>query len=261
MMAGWKHFASLHKKRDRYEQGRFLVEGTRLCREALSSDWVVEGAFLGASFAAKEDGILFLETFNQRGIVHSIIPDRSIQRLAETSNPRGIVLVMKMPPLSDSIPERTPFVLALDGVRDPGNLGTIIRVADWYGVSEIRLSGDCVDPYNGKVVRGSMGSLFHVAIRQCSNLSAALLNLREQGFSIWTTALESKHYLASSTVPGPLVLVLGGETSGISPEVQAIAERSIRIQGYGRAESLNVAIAGAVCLERLIPQVHAIVKR
>ncbi|HQU72228.1 MAG TPA: RNA methyltransferase [Calditrichia bacterium] len=254
---GWKQYTGLHKKRSRREQGQFIAEGMRFCREALDSGWPVAAAFAGEGFAVSDKWEPWESELMAREIPITIISDANLRRLSQTEHPQGLVLIMEIPPrnilpAASGSPE---LVIALDGVRDPGNLGTLIRIADWYGAAALLLSQDCVDPFNDKVLRSSMGSIFRVPVLE-GDFFQSLGEYAAAGFQLWATVVDGTEILDEVAPEGPVVLLLGGETSGLSAEVLAMAHRSVRIRGYGAAESLNVAVAGAVCAERLALQIH-----
>lgn len=238
----------------------FMVEGLRICRDALASGWAVEAVFATETFAASAAGLDFAETLLRRSLEWQILAPGNFRRLAETESPQGILLVMRLPAadalLSGPGRAQAGFVLLLDGVRDPGNLGTIIRSADWFGADGIILSADCVDPYNPKVLRGTMGSIFHLPLAVAPGLHDALAQLKAHGFRIYASEVEGAQTVQEIRFRKPLALILGNEAHGISRELLALCDQTVRIEKYGRAESLNVGIAGAVLMGQIAGQIY-----
>lgn len=257
MSLSWKHYLPLLKKKKRHEAGKCLVEGVRLCREALVSQWEIEVAFVTQAFVESEHWTAFEDTFRHRNTKWRVLADQQFKRLSDTETPQGILLVMNIPRDRYRRPglRRASFVLLLDGIRDPGNLGTLIRTADWYGVNAIILSQDSVDPYNPKVLRSSMGSIFHTPVYFSENLADDAVSLKENRFWIVAAAVNGKKVLQTTHFKKPVALVLGSEAHGINAALQNRADLTVRIWKYGQAESLNVAIAGGVVMHHVAAQI------
>ncbi len=257
MALSWKQYLPLLKKKQRMETGKCLVEGVRLCQEALLSGWEIEAAFVTARFAESDHWTNFEDTFRHRKIPWRELAEAHFNRLCDTDTPQGIVMVLKIPLENLQRPNyrRAKFVLLLESVRDPGNLGTLIRTADWYGVSAIVLSNDCVDTFNPKVLRSSMGSVFHLPVFTCEDLAAEIGALKENHFWIVAASVNGKKTLQSTHFKRPVALVLGNEAYGISPAIQQHADMTVKIWKYGQAESLNVSIAGGVFLHHIAAQI------
>lgn len=166
MSTGWRQYVPLQKKRKRQEEGKCIIEGVRLCHEGLLSGWETEVAFVTEAFTQSEHWEQFQELLKLKKIGWQLLPRQHFNRLADTDTPQGVLMVMKIPSYRpDQLHfSNAGFVLLLQGIRDPGNLGTIIRTADWYGAGAVILSWDCVDPFNPKVLRGTMGSIFHLPV-------------------------------------------------------------------------------------------------
>ena len=211
-----------------------MVEGIKSVDELTTSEWPVECILCTAAFAASSntplpDGCEVIET-----------PE--FDRIASTKNPQGILAVAKI-----QTPKRSasPWTLALDGINDPGNLGTIIRIADWYGIARIVCSESTVDLFNPKVIQSTMGSFLRVAVEYLD------LQKELEGKKVYATLLEGVN-IRSIDQPEPGIILIGGEANGITPELlQGIESTAITIPGSGTTESLNAAIATAICCERL----------
>lgn len=141
------------------------------------------------------------------------------------------------------------LVLALDGVADPGNLGTILRTADWFGAAGVVLSPGCVDPFNEKVVRSTVGSLFHLPVVSDIHLPDALREARSAGFAVVVADVKGAIALDDWRPPARSLLVLGSESQGVSTAVAELADVAVSIPRHGQAESLNVAVAAGILLQ------------
>ena len=152
--------------------------------------------------------------------------------------------------LTDILKENTAKLLVLDNLRDPGNLGTIIRTAEAAGMSGILLSEGCVDITNPKVVRSTMGAIFRVPFVRCEVLADELLRLKESyyGFTVYATALNGSVVFTENKYYGRCAIVIGNESNGVSPEVLAASDKKIRIPMAGKVESLNAAVAAAIVM-------------
>jgi len=240
------------RKKERAESGRFFVEGWRWLEEALALPQPPECvlAVAGAPRTAAEDALLararavageFLETTPEQ-----------LARLTDTVSAPGVAALVQWRTV-DSVEACAPaeteaaLVLALDAVGDPGNAGTIIRTADWFGASGVILGESTVEPSNPKVVRSTMGSLFHLPIAQPGPLAPALEALRARGYATVGAALDGVE-LPAFRWPTHTVLVIGNEANGIQPAVAAALDHRVRIPAHGRAESLNAAVAAAVLM-------------
>lgn len=221
-----KHVRSLREKKFREQSGEFVVEGEKMVREALASGYEM------AAVWRTED-----------------IGEDAMSRISQLSTPSPVLAVLKMP--SSGMPAeilQNELYLALDSVRDPGNLGTIIRIADWFGVKAVFVSEDCVDRYNPKVVQSSMGSVFRVEVIP-SELTGVCARFREKGMEVYGTVLDGTDIYKENLGPSGLV-VMGNESAGISPGVRSCLTGRLLIPSFGQsgAESLNVAVATAVTL-------------
>ena len=219
-----KQIRSLREKKFRDEYGLFVVEGEKMVQEALCSDFEVVRVW-------RRDEI----------------GEAAMARISQLSTPSPVLAVVSRPEPSGLVLERGLF-LALDGVRDPGNLGTILRIADWFGVQTLFLSDDCVDLYNPKVIQSSMGSIFRVRT-VTSDLADLARRFREAGMPVYGTFLDGEDIYQAPLRPEGLV-VMGNEAAGIRPAVAAEVDARLLIPAFGRsgAESLTVAVATAVTL-------------
>ncbi|MCR5351735.1 MAG: RNA methyltransferase [Bacteroidales bacterium] len=219
-----KQIRSLSEKKFRDATGLFVVEGEKLVQEALDSGFKVV-----------------------RVLRRDEIGDAVMARISQMSSPSPVLAVVARPDLSADEPARG-LCLALDGIRDPGNFGTIVRIADWFGVDAVYASPDCVDPFNPKVIQASMGSLFRVRLLT-SDIPALARRFRAAGMPVYGTFLDGKD-LYQETLRSEGLIVMGNEANGIRPDVAAEVDARLTIPAFGKsgAESLNVAAATAVTL-------------
>ncbi len=173
-----------------------------------------------------------------------VLPDSVFRSVCDTKTPQGIAAVAGISaPAADG-----RLLLALDGIQDPGNMGTIIRTADAAGFSGLILSPDCADIFSPKVVRATMGSIFRVGFSFPESLPAALSVLRNRGYSVVSSQLDGDPFYERAPVSAPMVLIVGNEGNGISESVRAVATHRFRLPMHGGAESLNAAVAAGIMM-------------
>jgi TrmH family RNA methyltransferase len=184
------------------------------------------------------------------GVPVSLVTDRAAADLTETVTPQGIVAVCELldKPISGLLGADTALVVVLVDVADPGNAGTVIRVADAAGADAVILAGDSVDPHNGKCVRAAAGSLFHVPITRVRDVGTALAACSDAGLRTLAAHGYAEEQLDTIDLAVPSAWVFGNEAHGLGAEVLDVADLAVRIPIYGRAESLNLATAAAVCV-------------
>lgn len=227
---------SLHQKKYRKEHQLFIVEGFKAISEFLNSDFVINAVYCTPDMSAKMANLS-----NKQKVCEVTINE--LQKISALQTPQGILALIEIPKSSKtSAKDIEEIALVLDGVQDPGNLGTIIRTADWFGIKHLICSEDCVEVYNPKVVQATMGSLTRVKVTYQS--LPELLSQSE--LPIYGTLLKGDNiFNAAWSTKG--FLVLGSEGKGISEEILALITHPLTIPGGKNTESLNVAIAGAIC--------------
>jgi TrmH family RNA methyltransferase len=193
------------------------------------------------------------------GVPVSAVTSRAAAGLSETVTPQGLVAVCDLVdvPVADALAGSPRLVAVLAGVSDPGNAGTVIRVADAAGAGAVVLAGDTVDPHNGKCVRASTGSVFHLPIARAAT-AEALDACRGAGLRLVAADGHARDDLSTGTAPaGPTAWVFGSEAHGLPDDLVASLDAAYRIPLYGAAESLNLATAAAVCLYATAWRQHA----
>ena len=182
------------------------------------------------------------------------VTDRAAAGLSDTVTPQGLVAVCDLldVPVATALAGRPALVAVLVGVADPGNAGTVVRVADAAGAGAVLLAGDTVDPHNGKAVRASTGSVFHLPLARSRDAAAVLAACRAAGLTLLAAdgrgELDLHDPAAAPVLAAPTAGVFGGEAHGLPAALAAAADHRVRVPIHGRAESLNLATAAAVCL-------------
>lgn len=236
----------LHRHVARKRQRRFLAEGPNLIEAAARRDLVNE--VFATETAAQRHGELLAAV---RAPVHPVT-DRAAKALSDTVTPAGLVAVCTVPePQLRAVLQQPPQLVAVAvGIGEPGNAGTLIRIADATGAGLVVLTGNSVDPYNGKCLRASAGSIFNVPVVADADTGAVLTALGEAGLQRLATAVDGELCLddADPVLRAPTAWLFGPEAQGLPAEAAAAADHRVRIPMSGGAESLNVAAAAAICL-------------
>lgn len=237
------------RTRSRREAGAFVIEGVRLVEEALAAEWQTQYVLYTPGLDERGDDII--TACQQRGVELIPVSPGVMQHASDTQTPQGILAVLSMKSLP--APANADFILILDGVRDPGNMGTLLRTALAAGTDAVWLHPGVVDAYSPKVVRAAMGAHFHLPIEIVSweevQKRAASLNLT----LFLADSAEGQPYTGAA-FDRPLGLILGGEAHGASDQAWAVNPQPVHIPMPGRAESLNAAIAGGILLFEVVRQ-------
>ena len=231
-----KIIQKLQQKKYRNELGLFVVEGKKGILEFVQAGFKVEAIFATS---------LFSEQLNKFPL--TLISKEELSKISTLKNPDEGVAIFHQPKHKGILQEG--IILALDNIQDPGNLGTLIRLCDWFGIETLLCSEQTVDCYNPKVVQASMGSLSRMEVHYLP-LEGFLATC---ALPVYVATLEGEN-LYTTTFPEDCVIVLGNEANGVSPEVVALADGAITIPRFGRrqqAESLNVAMAGAIIVSQV----------
>jgi len=244
--------AKLTKRSARTETGLFLLEGPQAVREALSyrPDAIVELFATPTGWDKHPD----IRAAAERGGVHvEYVTEYVLNAMADTVTPQGLVAVVQQTPTSvrDIFAASPRLVAICEEVRDPGNLGTIIRAADAAGADAVVLTGRTVDPYNPKVVRATTGSLFHLPVSVGGDLADVVERAHGAGMNVLAADVKGDDLLvarADGLLSRPTAWLFGNEARGLEGRALELADRSLKLPIFGRAESLNLATAASVCL-------------
>lgn len=248
-----KRLAGLQKKRKmREEEQVFLTEGLRMFREAPGER--LKELYVSESFANKEKELI-RQKEKESGVRVQILADHVFSAVSDTKTPQGVLCVMareKEPSLEELCapgPDgRQPLLMVLDNLQDPGNLGTILRTGEGAGVTAVVMSSDCVDLYNPKTVRSTMGSIYRVPCRREEDIHGFLASLKESGVRIFAAHLEGRADYDEEDYTGGSAFLIGNEGNGLREETARMADTYIRIPMEGEVESLNAAIAATILM-------------
>ena len=232
----WK---SLKDRKGRRETGCFLVEGRKMVEEAIASAFPVEAVLVDVD----RQGEFALPA----GIPAYSMPGHVLAAVCDTKTPQGIAAVVRMA----EVELRGSRLVAMDGVQDPGNVGTIIRTADAAGFDGVILSNQCADVFSPKVLRATMGSVFRMGIRVTDDLPDLLTRMVQEGASVLSSQLDGEPFYQRSSLNERFVLVIGSEGNGVTDEVKAIATHKVKLPMRGGAESLNAAVAAGIMMYEL----------
>ena len=230
-----KFIRQLEQKKFRHREGLFVAEGTKVVGDLLKAGYIPHSLYATPEWIASHSGAEATE-----------VTDDELTRLSFQQHPQQVLALFPIPEPADLSPLTSHLSLLLDGVQDPGNLGTIIRIADWFGISNIICSEDTVDAYNPKVVQATMGSIARVNIIYTNLLE--LLDGLPADFPVYGTLLDGENIYTQELTPHGLI-IMGNEGNGISDAVRQRVNRRLLIPDFHNgdtADSLNVAIATAI---------------
>lgn len=233
-----KYIRSLSQQKYRKEYNVFIAEGDKIAREWLASDASIQVIAATADWADQYSGLI---DAHPEAVVH-IVTDDELKAISTLQAPNKVLLVVHAPKTTFEMPQND-WCLALDGIQDPGNMGTIIRIADWFGIKYLLCAPGCVEVYNPKVVQAAMGGHLRVQVYEGEILPL----LQQTTMPILAAALDGEN-IYHVTKPSAGIIVIGNESKGISKEIMELATHKIKIPGKGGAESLNAGVsAGIIC--------------
>ncbi len=235
-----KRIAKLTKRDNARSEGVIYLEGTRLCEEALLSGQTP------LEVIVSEDRINWAEEFAQ-GIEPLVLSKDVFKKISQTVNPQGVALIIKEPSLSSDIPQKADgkdIYVVLENTQDPGNLGTIIRMADAFGLTAVIVSPTTCDPYNDKVIRATMGSVWHIPVVR-KTMDECFAFFADKGIDTLAMHLKGNE-LGAGELQLPCAYFIGNEGDGLTDETTAECTKLVKIPMKGKAESLNAAVAASV---------------
>ena len=235
-----KQIVSLRQQKFRKELGLFVVEGRKMVEELLHSDFDTVGLYATEAFLADYPAFAKAE----------MATEVQMQQMSGQDTPPGILAVVRIPQQGE-IKTSSRLILALDGIANPGNMGTLIRTAEWFGIRDVVCSMDCVELWNPKVVQATMGSLFRIKVWE-SDLAIYLQHAKDEGKSIYGALLEGENLFQMQAKPEG-ILVIGSESHGIRADVLPCITHPVTIPRVGDSmtESLNAAVAGGILLAEM----------
>lgn len=236
--------ALLKKSKERKEKRVFVIEGRKMFEEICRNPSRIVKAYFSDSY--------WKEQYNNRPmpqIPYEIVADSVFDAMAETVTPQGVLAIVKMPEyfVEDMI-EKAGTLVLLENVRDPGNLGTIIRTAEAAGVAGVILSKESVDIYNPKVIRSTMGAVYRVPFVYAEDFNELLKTLKMQGVRLLAAHLKGQKTFDKADYSGKVGILIGNEANGLSEEASDAAEEKVLIPMAGNVESLNAAVAAALLM-------------
>ncbi len=245
-----KHIKSLHMKKYRDEYGRFIIEGEKLLEEALNYKAELIMVLFTQSYTGSESYLRYESLLKESNVPIFCAEDKIFKEACETDTPQGIIAVAEKTKadLDSIISKDEVCIVFLDEVRDPGNTGTIIRTADACGLDGVLVSKGSADIYNGKTIRSTMGSLFHIPVIQNLDVKDTLSKLRQE--QIVTIGADPHSSTSCIDLPSytKSAIIIGNEAKGIDNTIKALLDRNVKIPMPGRAESLNAGIAASILM-------------
>lgn len=239
--------------RYRRQSGKFVVEGARLCADATRSDIVLEAVFV-TERAREQYADHVVQIVAHASAVYDI--SESVARhISDTTTPQGVYAIAVMPSLPSAVTvlDTQCCYAALETVQDPGNLGTMIRTAEAFGLGGILLSDGCCDPYSPKVLRASMGGVFRLPLFAAGDLTQTLPQLAERGFCTVACVVDGDaEPIQQAALTGGTIAVIGNEGNGLRPATTVACTRRITIPMAGRAESLNASMAAGIVFWEMV---------
>jgi TrmH family RNA methyltransferase len=237
-----KYIQSLGQKKVRDEEGVFVAEGPKIITELLASS----GAHILQLYALPD--WIAANRNDCNGVELVEVDENDLTKISQLATPNKVLAIIKKTDPVNDLSAKGTVSLVLDTIQDPGNMGTIIRIADWFGIGQIICSNDCADMYNPKVVQSTMGSIVRVNMYYTD--IAPWLEEQKDVF-IYAAALEGQNVTAMNRITEGLI-VIGNESKGIRPEIVELVDVKITIPRIGKAESLNAAVATGIILSHVV---------
>ncbi|ASS74591.1 hypothetical protein CIG75_06005 [Tumebacillus algifaecis] len=250
-----KDWAALKQKKYRTQTGLYIAEGVRLVEDALASGAPIEAILVSGDLQSGRYDKIVNGVASQNIQVYEVT-EQVMEHVSDTKTPQGVIAVLRQTigDPHDFLENKTdPLYLVLDGIQDPGNLGTMIRTADAVGATGVFLGKTCVDLYNPKVVRSTMGSMYHLPLFEV-DLELFLPAMKRQGVRVVGTTTDADKTVFQHDFTIGTALVIGSEAHGLSAGIADLVDHSIALPMPGQAESLNAAIASSVMLYEALRQ-------
>ena len=247
-----KELRALATMKSREENARFMIEGIRMMQEAVDSDHTIVEAYYTSDVLDDGSGRALIEKLKKKSGHTEQVSSRDVAAIASTVTAQGVVAVIAQKrSTEESVLKKghaPSIVVAVDSVADPGNLGSIVRTCDWFGVQGILLGQNSVDVYNPKVLRSTMGGIFHIPVVEDVDLLPALSKAKVFGYRVYATDSSGEAHFDRVRFAHKSVIVFGNEAWGVSDQIKQLADERIAIRRYGAAESLNVGVACGIVL-------------
>ena len=247
-----KHIKKLKDKKERDISNEYFIEGIKLIQEAIQENAKIKQIVICEECERTE--VISKELMYEIAKFECIYVTKKIYNyITEMKTPQGILAVIEKENSENDIDYTQNIILALDGIQDPGNLGTILRTADSIALKQILVSKDTADCYNPKVVRSSMGAIFRVKVIECEDLEITLKQLKKHKYTVITTSLQTNNSIYDVKYRRNII-VIGNEANGVSKEIQKLADKKVKIPMLGKTESLNASVATGIILYEYVRQ-------
>lgn len=241
-----KKIKSLKEKKYRDIENCYIIEGIKLVKEAIAENAKIKQIVVCEDCI--NDGEIDTDTLYEIAKFDVVyVTEKVFKTITDVKTPQGIIAVIEKNNINSKIDYSQDIIIALDGVQDPGNLGTILRTVDSANLKQIILSKDSTDSYNPKVVRSTMGAIFRVNIIEADSLKDMLQEAKKNNFKVMVTSLDTKNSIYDVDY-SKKVIVIGNEANGVSKEVQVIADEKVKIPMLGKTESLNASVAAGIII-------------
>ncbi|MDF2472447.1 MAG: hypothetical protein K0R21_229 [Anaerocolumna sp.] len=242
-----KNIVQLQKKaKTRLEQGAFVIEGIKMFEESLAGGYLIKAYFSESYYKEKSEQ----ESGYFTGYSYEVVTDSVFLDIADTLTPQGVMAIVKKTEYSieQMLSHPAASLVLLEDIRDPGNLGTILRTAEAAGITGIILSKTSVDMYNPKVIRSTMGAIYRMPFLYVEDFGAAVFQLIENDFSVYAAHLLAVHSYDQVDYKAKCAIMIGNEANGLSEESSRLATQYIKIPMEGKVESLNAAVAASILM-------------
>lgn len=234
-------------RKSRYEKGLFAIEGEKLCREAAENVIEIKVLLVTADYILKH-GTAYEEISRNSEKIYTITNSLS-KKIGDTGTPQGVFAICKMLDKNIETNKACGKIILLENLQDPGNMGTIIRTADAFGIDAIIISADCVDVYSQKVLRATTGSVFRQRIFVSDNLVKTAEDLKKSGIGVFSAVVDTDaEKIGELTFPKSCAVAIGNEGAGLTDELKAVSDCRVTIKMKGKTESLNAGVAAAVIM-------------
>ncbi len=248
-----KYIKKLKEKKYRDETNQYIVEGIKLVKEAIEEKADIKMIVICED--CEDDKLKDKpNTHIEQSLLYEIakyeciyVTQKIFNLISEVQTPQGILAIVSKEKNSENIDYTQDIILALDGIQDPGNLGTILRTADSADLKQIIISTNTADPYNPKVVRSTMGAIFRINIIRVENLEKTLQEVKKHKFEVVATSLDTNDSIYDINYDKK-VIVIGNEANGVSKEIQDLADKKVKIPMLGKTESLNASVATGIMI-------------
>lgn len=247
-----KHIKKLKDKKYRDQSNEYVIEGIKLVEEAINENAKIKQIVI-CEECTKTQEISKKLMYEIASFDCIYVTENVFNNITEVKNPQGILAVIERKNTENEINYNEDIIVALDGIQDPGNLGTILRTVDSIGLKQILVSKETADVYNSKVVRSTMGAIFRVKVIECEDLEKTLKQIKKHKYEIVVTSLRTNESIYDIEY-NKKVIVIGNEANGVSKEIQEMADKKVKIPMLGKTESLNASVATGIVLYEYVRQ-------